>query len=98
MSQNGQTQKSCSIYFKLLFLWWNMCASVGVNPFVPNAPFVYPLKTSKKHKVFWCFQGVDKEYIGNEWVNNFSRLFILSFNEVFQQKFLLRPIWFLTIC
>ena len=40
-----------------------------LNPFVPNAPFVYPLKTSENSKVFWCFQGVEKGYIGNEWVN-----------------------------
>ena len=31
------------------------------NPFVPNALFLYPLKT--------CSQGVDKVCIGNEWVN-----------------------------
>ena len=31
-----------------------------INPFVPNAPFLYPLKT---------FQGVEKGCIGNEWVN-----------------------------
>ena len=33
-----------------------------LNPFVPNAPFLY-------RKVFWCFQGVKKGCIGNEWVN-----------------------------
>ena len=31
------------------------------NPFVPNAPFLYPLKT--------CFQRVEKRCIGNEWIN-----------------------------
>ena len=30
------------------------------NPFVPNAPFLYPLKTSENRKVFWCFHGVEK--------------------------------------
>ena len=40
-----------------------------VNLFVPNAPFLYPLKTSENCKVFWCFQGVEKRCIGNEWVN-----------------------------
>ena len=39
------------------------------NPFVPNAPFLYPLKTSEKFTVFWCFQGVEKGCIGNDWVN-----------------------------
>ena len=27
------------------------------NPFIPNALFLYPLKTSENGKVFWCFQG-----------------------------------------
>ena len=39
-----------------------------VNPFVPNAPFLYPLKTSENVKVFWGFQGVEKGCIGNKWV------------------------------
>ena len=38
-----------------------------VNPFVHNAPFLYPLKTENR-KVLWCFQGVDKGYIGKKWV------------------------------
>ena len=38
------------------------------SPFVPNAPFLYPLKTSENLAVFWCFQGVEKGCIGNEWV------------------------------
>ena len=40
-----------------------------VNPFVPNAPFLYPLKTSENRKVYCYFQGVEKGCIGNEWVN-----------------------------
>ena len=38
------------------------------NPFVPNAHFFCPLKTSENLKVFWCFQAVEKGRIGNEWV------------------------------
>ena len=38
----------------------------NINPFFPNVPFLYPLKTN--HKVF-CFQGVEKGFLGNEWVN-----------------------------
>ena len=38
-----------------------------INPFVPNAPFLYILKTSE-NRFFWCFQGVEKGCIGNEWV------------------------------
>ena len=34
-----------------------------INPFVPNAPFFYPLKTTRG------FQGVEKACMGNEWVN-----------------------------
>ena len=45
------------------------CQHYTVNPFVPIAPFLYPLKTSENRKVFWCFQGVEKGCIGNEWVN-----------------------------
>ena len=33
----------------------------SINPFVPNALFLYPLKTS--------FQRVEKGCIGNKWVN-----------------------------
>ena len=38
------------------------------NPFVPNAPFLYPLKTSGNRKVFWCFQGIEKGCIRKKWV------------------------------
>ena len=31
-----------------------------MNPFVPNAPFLYPVKTSENLTVFWYFQGVEK--------------------------------------
>ena len=41
---------------------------MNINPFVPNAPFLYPLKTSENCEVFWCFQGVEKACVGNEWV------------------------------
>ena len=42
------------------------------NLFVPNAPLIYPLKTSENRKVFWCFQGVEQGWIGNRWVNLFQ--------------------------
>ena len=38
------------------------------SPFVPNAPFLYPLKTSENLTVFRCFQELEKGYIWNEWV------------------------------
>ena len=40
------------------------------NSFLPNAPFIYPLKTSENLTVFWCFQEVEYGCIGNEWVKN----------------------------
>ena len=33
-----------------------------INPFVPNAPFLYPLKKLENRKVFWCFQGLHIHY------------------------------------
>ena len=32
-----------------------------LNPFVPSASFLYPLKTTENHKVFLSFQEVEKE-------------------------------------
>ena len=43
-----------------------------LNPFVPNAPFLHPLKTSEILTVFWCFQEVEKGSIWNEWVKDKS--------------------------
>ena len=42
---------------------------IEINPFGPNAPFLYPLKTSKNRKVF-C--------IDSEWVNVNSRSFKIN--------------------
>ena len=38
--------------------------NIPLNPFVLNAPFLYPLKTSENRNVFWYFQGVKKGCIG----------------------------------
>ena len=56
-------------------VYWNFDQSFKIyfNPFVPNAPFLYPLKTSEHGKVFWCFQGVEKGYIGTKWVKTSKR-------------------------
>ena len=45
-----------------------VCIISFINPFVPNAPFRYPLETSGNLKVLWCFQGLEKGCIGNKWV------------------------------
>ena len=57
--------------------WYNLVAYVlikifdSINPFISNPPFLHPLETSEHRKVFWCFQGIEKGCIGNEWVNHF---------------------------
>ena len=38
--------------------------NIRLNPFVLNAPFLYPLKTSENRNVFWYFQGVEERCIG----------------------------------
>ena len=40
-----------------------------INPFDPNAPFLYLLKILQSFNVLWCFQVVEKGYIGNKLVN-----------------------------
>ena len=49
-----------------------------LNPFAPNAPFHYPLKTSQNLTVFWRLQGVENGCIGNEWVNDFPFTWITN--------------------
>ena len=46
--------------------------TIQLNPFVPNAPFLYPLKTSENLTVFLCFQELQKECIGDKCVNPFQ--------------------------
>ena len=46
----------------------------SINPFVPNATFLYPLKISENLRVFGCFLGVEKGCIGNKWVNSCATL------------------------
>ena len=70
--------------------WSSFISKNWFNPFVPNALFLYPLKTSENHKVFWCFQGVEKGCIGNKWANtpreksqywNFFLVFIFPYSS-----------------
>ena len=60
-------------FFQLSY--WLIFNLIKNNPFVPNAPFLYPLNASENLTVFRCFQGLEKGCIGNEWVNQFSHLF-----------------------
>ena len=45
----------------------NIISPLFINPFVPHAPILYPLKTSENRKVF-CFQELEKGRIRNKWV------------------------------
>ena len=49
-------------------VWINSCFADFLNLFVPNAPFLYSLKTLENLGIFWCFQVVEKWCIGNKWV------------------------------
>ena len=53
------------------FSFTDALVNENVNPFVSSAPFLYPLKTSEKRKVVWCFQEVEKGCIRDKWVNSF---------------------------
>ena len=55
-------------------------------------PFLYPLKTSENCKVFWFFQGIVEECIGNKWVKylfsfHFRSILFLSENQIFSDIF-----------
>ena len=50
------------------------------NPYIPNVPFLNPLKKSKNLKVFWCFQEVEKGCIGNKWVKMAQNIFSVRCN------------------
>ena len=55
-----------------------------LNRFVPNAPFIYSLKTSENRKVFWCFQRVGKGSIGNKCVNTtITDIHLTHFRSIF---------------
>ena len=40
-----------------------------INPLVYSVTFLSPLKTSENLTVFWCYEGVEKGFIGSNWVN-----------------------------
>ena len=64
--------KNFSEYYnfaKLKSELWIIAGKLLVNPFFPNAPFLYHLKTSANLTIFWCFQAAKKGCNGNELVN-----------------------------
>ena len=52
------------------------------HPFVPNAPFLHPLKTSENVKSFWYFQRVKKECIGNKWVKESNATMFIDVDNI----------------
>ena len=60
-----------------------------VNLFVLSAPFLYPQKTSENLTAFWCFQGVEKECIGNKpcvrYFKKKKRIFHLALRKLFRK-------------
>ena len=56
----------CLKLTRFLTTKWQNSIKILLNPFVPNAHFLYPLKASENLMVFWCFQGVQKGCIGNK--------------------------------
>ena len=67
----------CRKFHKYLWKADSILSHVHINLFVPNALFLYPLKTSENLMVF-CFQGVETGFMGNKWVNvpDIARVFI----------------------
>ena len=65
-----------------------LAEDLKINPFVPNALFFYPLKTSENRRVFGCFQGVEKGCLGNEWVNSVFSICNVSILDPFSKIFL----------
>ena len=54
--------------FNFCWVALNSCNYCFINPFIPNASFLYPREILENLTVFQYFQGVEKGWIGNEWV------------------------------
>ena len=68
--QQASSQKHLGLTLDILFTFdKHKKIALNINPFVPNASFLYPLKTSENLTVCWCFQEAEKGCIGNKWVN-----------------------------
>ena len=80
---------SLNISFRDIAFNWIMTALPlnTVNPFVPNAPFLYPLKTSESLTVFWCFQGVGKGCIGNKCVKDKAKAALVNVKDSLVKMF-----------
>ena len=69
VTKTSKASYCLGFFITFLHIYWHgIPLPRSLNPFIPNASFLYPLKTAENRKYFWCFQGVQKECIGNEWV------------------------------
>ena len=70
-----------------------MWTSVNLTHLFLIHPFPTTLQISENLTVFWCFQGVGKRCIGNEWVTivNFEEVNIQAKNYVFHLVILEKP-------
>ena len=65
---------------------YNQIWCTNVNLFVPNAPFLHPLKTWESPTIFCYFEGVEKECIDNKWVNRTQSPEILRNKKTWRLK------------
>ena len=71
-NNDRQTTKIYSLPHLFLLRILEFLLAAMLNRFVPNASFLYSLKTTENRTVFWCFQGVEKGCIGNKCVKSIS--------------------------
>ena len=65
----GHFRSTCEVSIQFLA---SQIIYTSINPFIPNASFLYPLKTSENRNVFWCFlvfSGGREKMLGNKWIN-----------------------------
>ena len=53
----------------------NLLSEAYLTHSLPMHPFSTPWKHQKNLTVFWCFHGVEKWCIGNEWVKTMSTIY-----------------------
>ena len=58
---------------------------ISINPFFPNAPFLYPLKISENFTVFWPYQEVEKGCIVSKWVNASEITLVAKMEKLLQE-------------
>ena len=57
--------------------YWDRLKKHTLNPFFPNASFLYLLNTSGNLTVF-CFHGIENGCVGKEWFKTFEKIPVIS--------------------